>query len=569
MAENTSGAASSDPASPERLLASACREAGVRYLFGVPGGGSNLDLIGAMEAESIPFVLTHTETAGAIMAGTVAELTGRPGVCLATRGPGAASVVNGVAQALLDRQPMLVVTDSVSGAESDRVSHQRLDQQQLFAAVAKASFTFGSASLEATRSLVQYALSGRPGPVHVQIDRAAAGLTVQDQQAGAAMAEVGGGGAEQAMRLLAEARRLVVVAGVGATTGTPEQRARTARAIESLAQASGSPVLTTYKARGMVDDAAPWAAGVATGATIEAPVLAAADVILGIGVDPVELIPAAWPYPAPMVLLSAWACDDSHYFGDQLRAELVGDIASLTEEAATRVSSGDWTADAGQRFQQQSLAELQAAVPGEPRGLLPQEIVQIARAAAAPDTIATVDAGAHMLPAMALWQVGAPGELLNSSGLATMGYALPAAIAAALLHPERAVICFTGDGGLGMVLGELETVARLALHVIVVVFNDSSLSLIAAKQRPEGHGGIGAVQYRGIDFAGIARACGLAAAAVDDVEGYEEALSAALGRRGPTLIDARTDPSGYPAVLGAVRGARDSVAVPGVLVESD
>jgi acetolactate synthase-1/2/3 large subunit len=137
-----------------------------------------------------------------------------------------------------------------------------------------------------------------------------------------------------------------------------------------------------------------------------------------------------------------------------------------------------------------------------------------------------------------------------------MGFALPAAIAAALVEPDRHVVCFTGDGGLGMTLAELETLARLDLSVVVVVFNDSTLSLIAAKQSPVGHGGDGAVRYRNIDFAAIARGCGMWAETVGDVDGFDATMRAALARRGPALLDVAVDPSGYPAILDAVRGQR-------------
>lgn len=161
-----------------------------------------------------------------------------------------------------------------------------------------------------------------------------------------------------------------------------------------------------------------------------------------------------------------------------------------------------------------------------------------------------------MLVAMPLWSVEQPGELLISSGLATMGFALPAAIAAALVHPVRRVVCFTGDGGLGMVLAELETVARLDLAITVVVFNDSTLSLIAAKQQPVGHGGDLAVKYRAVDFAAVARGCAMAAERVSDVDSYDRALRASFATSGPMLLDVAIDPSAYSAVLDAVRGAR-------------
>jgi acetolactate synthase-1/2/3 large subunit len=136
-----------------------------------------------------------------------------------------------------------------------------------------------------------------------------------------------------------------------------------------------------------------------------------------------------------------------------------------------------------------------------------------------------------------------------------MGFALPAAAAAALVHPERHVVCFSGDGGLGMALAELETLARLRLRVVVVVFNDATLSLIAIKQRPEGHGGEGAVRYAPTDFAAIGAAYGLASQRVDDVAHYRRALRQALVNEGPTLLDVAVDPSAYPAVIDVIRGS--------------
>ena len=138
----------------------------------------------------------------------------------------------------------------------------------------------------------------------------------------------------------------------------------------------------------------------------------------------------------------------------------------------------DWPADAGRAARADAARRLAAAAVAGPGLLAPQQVVATARACAPPQTIATVDAGAHMLVAMPLWEVPGPRMLLTSSGLATMGYALPAAIAAALCAPDAPVLAFTGDGGLGMTLAEIETAVRLSLRVIVVVFNDSALSLI-------------------------------------------------------------------------------------------
>ncbi len=286
--------------------------------------------------------------------------------------------------------------------------------------------------------------------------------------------------------------------------------------------------------------------------------LDAADLVIGVGLDPVELIPTPWAYGAGVVLIGSWPVDDSSFFGSALLGEVVGDaadLAGIVHELAG-VLSTTWERDAGQRFRRAALAELAAAVPAASGALTPLDVVRIARAVAPESTVATVDAGAHMLLAVPFWEVDEPGTLLISNGLATMGFALPAAIAAALVEPDRHVMCFTGDGGLGMTLAELETLARLDLPVVVVVFNDSTLSLIAAKQSPDGHGGDDAVRYRTTDFAAIARGCGVAAESVDDVDTFDRVLRVALARDGPTLLDVAVDPSGYAAVLDAVRGPR-------------
>ena len=539
-------------------LAAALRRNGARLIFGVPGGGANLDVVGAAEAAGVRFVLTHTETAAAIMAGVTAELEGSPSAVVVTRGPGAASVVNGAAQALLDRQPILVVTDCVTAADSDRVSHQRLDQLAMLAPATKESLTLGPENTWTTLVIaLLVATNGRPGPVHLDVDPTTHGppyatpRSRADHRSDAAALDA-------ARAALRRSRRPVVVAGVGAMGGVYGRflgRRTAPEVLRGIVEAGNVPVLTTYKGRGFVPDSSPNLAGVATGATLEAPVLEEADLIVGVGLDPVELIPGAWPYAAPVLLLGTWEVDDSTFFGDRVVAEVFGDLPAILDDLAREVTT-EWPEAAGRQHRRAADCRLLAAVPAVPAGLTPQQVVTVARQVAPAGTIATVDAGAHMLVAVPLWEVDEPGELLVSSGLATMGFALPAAIAAALVRGDRHVICFTGDGGLGMALAELETVARLGLKVVVVVFNDATLSLIAIKQRAEGHGGQDAVRYADTDFAAVAAGFGLASARIGDVESYERALLEALSRDGPTLLDVTVDPSGYRAVIDVIRGPR-------------
>ncbi len=187
-------------------------------------------------------------------------------------------------------------------------------------------------------------------------------------------------------------------------------------------------------------------------------------------------------------------------------------------------------------------------------GLAPHRVAQMTRELTAAGSIATVDAGAHMFQATTYWQALEPGELLISNGLATMGFALPAAIAAQLVHPDRRVVCFTGDGGLMMVASELETVARLRLPLLIVVFNDEALSLIEVKQEQKGFEGV-SMRYVGPDLRALARAFGLRAFTATDEATLHAALVAAQTAPGPALIDARVDPSGYRRMLEIVRGA--------------
>lgn len=539
-------------------LVTACREAGTTHAFGVPGGGSNLDVVGQVTDQGLRFVLTHTETAAVIMAAVTAQITGAPGLAVATRGPGLASAVNGVAHALLDHQPMLLVTDCVAAADQARISHQRINQQVVMRSLTKGSIVLNGAEERVPAQAVALALSGRPGPVHVDIDPTASGTDTRvpadlSAHAGSASADM-----DRLRQLVGAAHRPVVIVGSGAVVSSPEIRDGIVDALSALGEVHHIPMLCTYQARGMVADSASWCAGVATGATIEEPLLNEADLVIGVGLDPVELIPAPWPQSRSVVLIGTWVVDDSEFFGPAVLSEVVVDQGGLADvvNGLTEFLDTSWSPGDGRLHLQRSHAELRAVVPSQPTAITPQEVVDYAAAAAPVGSVATVDAGAHMLVAVPLWPTDQPGRLLISSGLATMGFALPAAIAAALVLPDLRVVCFTGDGGLGMALGELETLARLNLAVTVVVLDDASLSLIAAKQAPHGQGGLLATEYAPIDFAGVARACGLRAVRVSCVEEYRNALDEAFSLSGPMLIDAIVDPSAYGRVLDAVRGVR-------------
>lgn len=517
-------------------IAGVLSEAGLSVIFGVPGGGGNLDLVGAAERAGMRFALGHAEAATAIMAATWGELTGEPGVCVVTRGPGVASAVNGAAHALLDRAPMLLISDSIPYRDRARIGHQRIDQRAMLAPVTKwtVEANRGNAA-EATRRAIEVALRHPRGPVHIDVvEDGTEPVDVPPAPGAPSPADI-----EGVRRRVAAAQRPVVLVGLGARG--------TADAVRDALDGVVVPILSTYKAKGVIPEHWPSFAGLVTGSTIEAPLLEAADLIVTVGFDPVELLPGPWDYPASVIALDAWEETDS-YFASELR--LTGDLRELAD--ALRPLQDAPSPPVAPKV---ALDALLAAIDPPSSGLSPQAVALAARAHAPQGTTATVDAGAHMLVSLPAWTADRPNEVLISNGLSTMAYALPAAIAAALARPGERVCCLTGDGGLAMAPAELETAVRLRLPITVVVFNDSVLSLIEIK-RGHGHPGPEALRFSDVDFATIAAGLGMPAQRVANLSELDAAMATAYAADGPFLIDAVIDRGSYPDIAKALRGPR-------------
>jgi acetolactate synthase-1/2/3 large subunit len=344
--------------------------------------------------------------------------------------------------------------------------------------------------------------------------------------------------------VLSRARRPVVIAGLEATGAAAPLRA--------LVAALGCPALVTYKAKGVVADADPHFAGIFTCGAAEGPVLDAADAVVMVGADPVEFIPKPWRWPVPVIEV-ATAPRALPYAAPA--AALTGALAPALDALAEGARSSDWRAHEIAALRSDWLRAL-ANDPKRGAGIGPQRVVEIAQAAcraAGFDPRVAVDAGAHMFPATTFWQCDRPGDLLISNGLATMGFAVPAGIAAALHDPARGALAFTGDGGLLMGLGELATAAVLGLRLVVVAFNDASLSLIDikkdARDLPDG-----ALGWPRADLAAAMRALGGVGLVADTEDALADAMAQACAATGPVLIDVAVDPSGYPAQIKALRG---------------
>jgi acetolactate synthase-1/2/3 large subunit len=518
-----------------KVLAEGVRDRGADVVFGFPGGGPNLEVVGAAVEAGLRFVLTHGETTACMMAATYGLLTGRPGLAIATRGPGAACSVNGAAQATLDRFPLLLVTDCVPSADRDLFGHQRFDQQQMLSPVTKFSgrLSNSATAASAVRTALDLAAARPAGAVHMDYDPTGREIAAP---APATPTETGDAVVAEAAAMVRAADKPVVIVGLEAQSSSPSVLA----AVERL----GCPVLTTYQALGVIPEGHPQQAGLFTSGVIEASLLDEADLILAIGFDQVEPMPFRWRYDVPVVSVSEVPASASLA---PISTEVIGPLARMLDRVVVQACCG-WKPDAGAAALAVARATLFATSTG---GFGPLELAAEVVSAAPSTTIATVDAGAHFLAILPFWPAVAPLQLLISNGLATMGFAVPAAIAAALARPSQPVVCMVGDGGLAMTVAELETLARLKLPVTVVVFDDAALSLIEIKQKP-GQGGAAAVRFAPVDYAQVASAMGLDSVVVATAAEARAALSSGWDRS--RLIDARIDPATYSPLMTATRG---------------
>lgn len=527
------------------------RLAGVRNLFGMPGGGSNADMVEAATHGGLPFVLTQTETGGAHMASAQAELSGRAGACLATLGPGAAALANGIANAFLDRIPLLAFTDCLPGSAA-AFQHQALQQGALFAPVTRLSLrlTAGDPAGDIRRA-ISAAYGPPPGPVHVDVPADLSGApALGAEPAAECLARPSAPEPSelpaQMAAALRSARRPLMLVGLGA------RDAGTAAALRALCERHGIPALVTYKAKGVMPDRHPWFAGVLTHGALEEPVLSRADLFLAVGLDPVELLAREWHYPQPFFALSPWQLEQTQL---PVTAEALGDLPGLlriADEALPPSCEWDPAMLSELVAAQRAAMRVPRAQPGESGAMPPQDVVDAVAQAYGGAQI-SVDAGAHMFPVMALWNADGANRVLISNGLATMGYALPAAIGAALLDPAAPVVAFTGDGGLLMCLGELRTAARVRARIRVIVFDDRALSLIQIKQAARAYRTAGSDMGE-VDWVVLAGSLGVRAARADDARQLERCLAETTDEPGPVLIAARVDPAPYRAMIRALRG---------------
>ena len=522
------------------ILARRLYQAGCRHAFGMPGG-EVLTLIDALEKAGIGFHLAKHENAAGFMAEGVHHMNGAPAILVATVGPGAMNGVNVVANADQDRVPLIVLTGCVDDAEAQTYTHQVLDHRAVFAPITKAGFTLsaGAAAVIADKA-IGIATEGRPGPVHIDVPISVADAPATDtgtrrvRAAPTVPADL-----TQARDWLAGATRPVIIAGLDVLYDD------SAAALTRFAETFGIPVITTYKAKGVIPETHPLSLGgaglspLADGHLL--PFVQAADLVICVGYDPIEMRPG-WrdPWDAGRTRVIDIHATPNHHYMHQASLSVIAHTGATLDALGTGVTPGTTWPDGVVGTLKAALAR--AFPQTDTWG--PAAVIAEARATLPPDTIATVDSGAHRIMLSQMWTCPAPRHLLQSSGLCTMGCAVPLALGVKHAAPDRPVVSFSGDAGFLMVAGEMATAAELGANTIFVVFVDQSLALIELKQRQRQLPNVG-VDFAGHDYAAIGRAFGGHGVTVTNRADLRAALTGALTATTFTVIAAVIPPHSY------------------------
>jgi acetolactate synthase-1/2/3 large subunit len=536
----------------------ACLEAeDCEYVFSVPGE-ETLDILEALSrTDRIRHITTRHEQGAAFMADVYGRLTGRAAVAMGTLGPGATNLLTGIADAYLDRAPLVAITGQASSDKLHKEAHQVVDVVDMFRPVTKwnARIERIPAIPEIVRKAFRIATLEKPGPTHLELPENVAGSALGPDDPTRPIVpgrtyfpEPTDEAIAHAARLINESERPIVLAGNGVL------RRRAAPALRALAKGLHVPVAATFMGKGAIDDASHLSL-MAVGLQARDHVLTGfdrADLVISVGYDLVEFSPSRWNPDGRkrIVHIDTQPAEvDAAY---QPEVELIGDIDGALErllEAA--LPGGVGGRDASQRHESREtlvhadlrtslLGDLEACVADQGYPIKPQRAIYELRRALGPADIVVSDVGAHKIWIARLYQAYEPNTVVISNGFAAMGIALPGAIAAKLVHPDRKVVALCGDGGFLMNVQELETARRIGAAVVVVVWRDDGYGLIDWKQRNE-FGRPYAVEFGNPDLVDLARSFGIPGFRPASADELYPTLMRALELDGPSVIDVPID----------------------------
>ncbi len=513
---------------------------GLEYIFGVPGE-ENADFMMSLEqSEQIKFILTRHEQGAAFMAEIYGRLTGMAAGCLGTLGPGATNLITGVADSNMDRAPMLVLTGQGASTRLHKESHQVMDVVDMFKPVTKWAHTIIHEETipETIRKAVRTACLEKPGAVHLELpeDIAKRATTQQPMERRRVRRPVPADKIiDIAFERLKQAKRPVILAGNGCV------RRRASTQLRTLCEKTGIGVINTFMAKGCVDmdaDYCLYTIGLGS-KDVVACALDAADLIITVGYDMVEYHPLLWnPNDDKNIVHIDFlpAEIDINYHPD---VEVVGDLAHALWMINERVDAMgglhfDTTQQAAVRRDMQ--VDFEEHKDDTSEGLIkPQKAVWDARQVMGSHDILLSDVGAHKMWIARHYQCHEPNTCLIPNGFCSMGFALPGAIAASLVHPERRVMAIAGDAGFLMNVQEMETAKRLNSNIVVMVWEDHSYGLIAWKQTNE-FGRHTELSFGNPDWLQLASAFGWHGHWVPNSADLEGTLETALQESGPSLV---------------------------------
>ena len=515
-----------------------CLEAeGVKYVFGIPGE-ETLDLNESLADSSIDFVPVRHEQGGAYMADAYGRLTGRAGVCLGTLGPGATNLVTAVADAFLDRAPLVALTGQSDLERMHKESHQYIDLLGIMRPVVKWNARVSSPEIvpEVVRKAFKVAESEKPGSTHLELPE---DVMMRPLDASPlprhtpVQPEPGMKELQRATEVIMAAENPVILAGNGAI------RTHASRALRAFVHTTGIPVAETFMAKGLLDYEDPHALGT-VGLQARDYELAGfddADVVIAVGYDLVEHKPEHWNPRADkqIVVIDTVAAEIDEFFMPEV--ELIGDIAHVLARLAAGCSRRE-SPPGGDGFERLRRIVFGALNDAREDGHFPMRpprvLCDIRRALRRTDVLVS-DVGLHKLWIGRMFPAHEPGTVLIANGLAGMGFALPTGIAAKLVDPRRHVVTVSGDGGFLMNCQELETAVRLRTPVVNIIWENGQFGSIVWKQdnRFGRHFG---VDFGNPDFVKLAEAFGAPAWRCATADEFSQRLEHALSLDVPSVI---------------------------------
>jgi acetolactate synthase-1/2/3 large subunit len=522
------------------LIVATLRAAGVSHGFGIPSGNV-LPLLEAMRAGRLPYVLTAHEGSAAFAADVMGRLTGAPGLCIATLGPGATNLTTGVGNAYLDRSPLLAITCNLPTAQLGRRIQMAIDHHALFAPITKATLALRHGRVASVLAeALTIALSEPHGPVHLDLpEDVALAPATEDAPApatGRRLAAASEASLRRAAEMLGAARRPVAILGASA------MRLRNPALLQAVIDRHRLPFASTTMAKGLIPEDHALALGCIERARrqVQRELLRSADLVVGLGYDVVEVEYEAWIGKVPLLSIDVDLVDADPSV--TIAHEVVGDLDdSLVWLAQCAPARREWPDDLAARHRER----FQRALRPPQTGFAPHHAIDVVREALPRDGILAFDVGAHTHQIASQWTAYAPRTFLITNGWSSMGFGLPAAIAAKLARPDRAVVALVGDGCFQMTCGEVAVARRLGLALPIVVLDDGWLSLIQVKQARR------RFAFYGTDLGEHERPeppahyFGVPAVGVGSAAELTRAVAIALAADHPTVIEARVDPGHY------------------------